>query len=178
MVFLLAVEEIVAFSSLRKRDFVLRNWPRRTLQFGGVYDFLGRPQGTYIPVRQTYHVIDWFRVRCSPMQEHPLRFFFSVAYYVGWSSSKNDAFRYLFLVALLPFYHTYGTEKRYLAPPCSFVFWQAKPLVLLSLLRNAGRQQELSVVFTSSVDSTHRLFRLLQLYGGAMPFVYIFYPSF
>ncbi|CAM9790880.1 unnamed protein product [Scytosiphon promiscuus] len=44
---------------------------------------------------------------------------------------------------------------------------QAKPLVLLSLLREmVGRQTELSVVFTSSVDSTHRLFRLLQLFGG------------
>ncbi|CAN0010303.1 unnamed protein product, partial [Laminaria digitata] len=44
---------------------------------------------------------------------------------------------------------------------------QAKPLVLLSLLRGmVGRQTELSVVFTSSVDSTHRLFRLLQLFGG------------
>ncbi|CAM9675968.1 unnamed protein product [Ectocarpus fasciculatus] len=44
---------------------------------------------------------------------------------------------------------------------------QAKPLVLLSLLREmVGRQADLSVVFTSSVDSTHRLFRLLQLFGG------------
>lgn len=44
---------------------------------------------------------------------------------------------------------------------------QAKPLVLLSLLREmVGRKTELSVVFTSSVDSTHRLFRLLQLFGG------------
>ncbi|CAM9477015.1 unnamed protein product [Ectocarpus sp. 6 AP-2014] len=44
---------------------------------------------------------------------------------------------------------------------------QAKPLVLLSLLREmVVRQADLSVVFTSSVDSTHRLFRLLQLFGG------------
>lgn len=44
---------------------------------------------------------------------------------------------------------------------------QAKPLVLLSLLREAtGRKKQLAVVFTSSVDSTHRLFRLLQLFGG------------
>lgn len=44
---------------------------------------------------------------------------------------------------------------------------QAKPLVLLSLLREmVGKRTELCVVFTSSVDSTHRLFRLLQLFGG------------
>lgn len=52
---------------------------------------------------------------------------------------------------------------------------QAKPLVLLSLLREmVGRQADLSVVFTSSVDSTHRLFRLLQLFGGKVRTVHSF----
>ncbi|CAM9910879.1 unnamed protein product, partial [Discosporangium mesarthrocarpum] len=42
---------------------------------------------------------------------------------------------------------------------------QSKPLVLLSLLLEAAHST-LAVVFTSSVDSTHRLSRLLQLFGG------------
>jgi len=56
----------------------------------------------------------------------------------------------------------------FLAYSCPFTCsYQAKPLVLLSLLREmVGTQTELAVVFTSSVDSTHRLFRLLQLFGG------------
>lgn len=49
----------------------------------------------------------------------------------------------------------------------TFCLFQAKPLVLLSLLREAvGQRKQLTVVFTSSVDSTHRLSRLLQLFGG------------
>ena len=71
-------------------------------------------------------------------------------YTTGYSCGKWCVF-YLVFLASCSFAHSY----------------QAKPLVLLSLLREViGKQTELAVVFTSSVDSTHRLFRLLQLFGG------------
>jgi ATP-dependent RNA helicase DDX51/DBP6 len=41
----------------------------------------------------------------------------------------------------------------------------AKPLLMLALLLRGPAAGLLTVVFTSSVDSTHRLFRLLQLFG-------------
>ncbi|CAM9660797.1 unnamed protein product [Chrysoparadoxa australica] len=47
-----------------------------------------------------------------------------------------------------------------------------KPLALLSLLRGDHgtnhSEQQVTVVFASSVDSTHRVLRLLQLYGGLL----------
>ncbi|CAM9955198.1 unnamed protein product, partial [Phaeothamnion confervicola] len=42
---------------------------------------------------------------------------------------------------------------------------QTKPLALIWLLREEIDGGGLAIVFTSSVDTTHRLFRLLQLYG-------------
>ena len=77
---------------------------------------------------------------------------------------------------------THGSSQRYSMPPALSEFTvectaEQKPLVLLALLLDQLRQQgqedsakSIVVVFTSSLDSTHRLVRLLQLLWGSAGF--------